>query len=85
MKKIKNVNDLRKLYNLTVITSASLNYIPYRPRWFNQLYAYLSGYFWLCCHLCGTKYGGHEWLCSKDQQGICPECSLKEYNKNGHF
>ena len=30
------------------------------PRWVNQLYAELLGYFWLPCPLCGTPFGGHE-------------------------
>lgn len=85
MKKVKNVDDLRVMYYLTVQTTQSANNIPYRPRWFNQLYAFICGYFWLPCHLCGTKFGGHEWLCSEGGQGICPKCSLKQYNENEHF
>jgi len=85
MKKIKNVDDLRILYYLTVQTTASTNNIPYWPRWFNQLYANLYSYFWMPCHLCGRKFGGHEWICSKDGKGICPKCSLKQYNKTEQF
>lgn len=32
-----------------------------RPRWFQRLRAWLGGYFWLPCPLCGRKFGGHEW------------------------
>lgn len=32
-----------------------------RPRWLEQIKAYLGGYFWLPCTLCREPYGGHEW------------------------
>lgn len=31
-----------------------------RYRWFNWLYAFFGGYFWLPCPLCHKKFGGHE-------------------------
>lgn len=31
------------------------------PRWAHHLYAWLFGYYWLPCHLCGRMEGGHEW------------------------
>lgn len=87
MNKIKTVNQLIKInnnYRKRCSTQGS-NWLPYRPRWINQLYANLIGYFWLDCHLCGKYFGGHEWMCSDGGMGICPKCSLKQYNKNGHF
>lgn len=90
MKKIKNVDELRKLYNQyirnkTIITNEKPNIIPYKPRIINELYAMIFGYFWMPCHLCGTKFGGHEWLCSDNHKGICPNCSLKKYNETQSF
>jgi hypothetical protein len=52
-------------------------------------YAFLLGYFWLPCPLCGREFGGHEW---KDRDGrssvipdpnggpstgiaVCPDCT----------
>jgi hypothetical protein len=29
-------------------------------RFFHRLYAYLFGYFWLPCPICGQRFGGHE-------------------------
>ena len=31
-----------------------------RWRWLNRLYAYVRGYFWLPCPICGENFGGHE-------------------------
>ena len=36
------------------------------PRWMHRLWAYLLGYFWAPCPVCGREFGGHEW----DGQGI---------------
>lgn len=51
-------------------------------RWFHRAYAFLFGYFWLPCHLCGVAYGGHQWrtydgqpCVLKDGRGICPTCT----------
>lgn len=30
------------------------------PRWMHHVYAYLMGYFWIPCPLCGRIFGGHE-------------------------
>jgi hypothetical protein len=81
------VNGLRRLNNdyRRRCSTQGPNYISYGPRWFNQLYAFLNSYFWLPCHLCDTKFGGHEWMCSDGGQGICPKCSLKQYNETGNF
>jgi C4-type Zn-finger protein len=29
-------------------------------RFFNRLYAFTHGYFWLPCPICGEEFGGHE-------------------------
>jgi len=29
-------------------------------RLYNRAYAFLRGYFWLPCPICGKKFGGHE-------------------------
>lgn len=34
--------------------------LPYRWRRFHRWFAFLSGYYWLPCPLCGREYGGHE-------------------------
>jgi hypothetical protein len=54
----------------------------------HRLYAFLGGYFWLPCPLCGNCFGGHEWrdldgnLSSIPDEttpglshGICPACT----------
>lgn len=61
------------------------------PRWWARISAWLGGYFWLPCRLCGRYSGGHE---LKDRNGlsssiweertgpvrlghgICPWCTL---------
>ena len=56
------------------------------PRWTHRAYAYLAGYFWLPCPLCGAYFGGHEWrsvngrpdsipVGSGKNRGICPTCT----------
>jgi hypothetical protein len=30
------------------------------PRWVHRLYAFVAGYFWLPCPVCGRMFGGHE-------------------------
>ena len=59
--------------------------IPYRPRWLNQVYAQVFGYFWLPCPICGEFWGGHEWrapwqeiTCCRSESrchGICTRCA----------
>jgi hypothetical protein len=61
--------------------------IPERWRWANHLYAFLLGYFWAACPLCGRMSGGHEWrdIDGRPSQiptadpttfrGICPWCT----------
>jgi len=31
------------------------------PRIAHRVWAYLGGYFWTPCPLCGREFGGHEW------------------------
>lgn len=30
------------------------------PRFIHRVYAFMMGYFWLPCPICGRYYGGHE-------------------------
>jgi len=58
-----------------------------RDRLLNKIKAYLGGYFWLPCPLCGQYFGGHEWKdidgkCSSIpsdrpgiSEGVCPDCT----------
>jgi len=57
-----------------------------KDRTYNRLYAYLHGYFWLPCPLCGQYFGGHEWRDYDGKpssiptgpfsgRGICPDCT----------
>lgn len=53
----------------------SANFLPHRPRFLNQLWAFIAGYFWLPCPLCGRYFGGHEWtgeysIPNKNRPGI---------------
>lgn len=59
------------------------------PRLLHRVYAWLLGYFWLRCPLCGQMFGGHEWKdrdgkassipapdgVSGKRVGICPDCT----------
>jgi hypothetical protein len=60
-----------------------------KPRWIQQLYANVFGYFWLPCPLCGECFGGHEWLddCSLminscTGSGVCANCYEKAHEIN---
>lgn len=35
-------------------------HLPYYPRFMHWLWAYIAGYWWLPCTLCGKKRGAHE-------------------------
>jgi hypothetical protein len=39
---------------------ATSNRVRERPRWGAHIRAYLGGYFWLPCRVCGRMFGGHE-------------------------
>ena len=53
-------------------------------RLYNQIYAYLFGYFWLPCPRCGQMFGGHEcgndtiWITSGSGKSCCKFCETKE-------
>ena len=34
--------------------------LPREPRWINHFYAWIVGFYWLPCGICGQNYGGHE-------------------------
>lgn len=49
------------------------------PRWVHCVYAFLAGYFWLPCPICGRKFGGHEkhgilWSGPHEGEGTCWDC-----------
>ncbi len=58
----------------------------YMPRWFNCIFAFLGGYFWLPCPLCGKNFGGHEWFNDYESlyngngrgEGVCPRCGYEK-------
>ena len=59
-----------------------------RLRIYQRLYAFLYGYFWLPCDLCGEKYGGHEkgqgylqtsWSVGRS---TCPNCKERASQMN---
>ena len=50
----------------------------------HRFYAFIMGYFWLPCPLCGGHFGGHEWtncdgIPKPDEPGIklgiCNDCA----------
>lgn len=56
------------------------------PRFLHRWRAWLGGYFWIPCPLCGDMWGGHEWKAPWARipdpirpgisKGICNECAL---------
>jgi predicted RNA-binding Zn-ribbon protein involved in translation (DUF1610 family) len=52
-----------------------------KPRFIQWIKAFLGGYFWLPCPICGENYGGHEWtggsLMTSETAGkmVCPDCN----------
>ena len=54
------------------------------PRWINYLYAYIFGYYWLPCPLCGKNYGGHEsfgggiYLGNGEGKMVCSKCMIEK-------
>lgn len=61
------------------------------PRLVHQFYAWLAGYFWLPCPICGEYFGGHEW---RDPRavlyddgggrgtGVCAKCIPEAQRRN---
>jgi len=59
-----------------------------KNRFFNKVYAWLMGYYWIPCPICGKSFGGHEehgGLLTSEHEGIsvCYDCKNKaeEINK----
>lgn len=56
----------------------------------NQAYAFVFGYFWLPCPLCGEHFGGHEWrygeavILSKGE-GCCTKCIPQADELNAEY
>ena len=61
-----------------------------RPRFIQWIYAFIHGYFWLPCPICGESFGGHEWAhdiytgggaihpnMPSGGTGVCPDCVEK--------
>lgn len=57
--------------------------LPYRFRRLHHAWAYVAGYFWTPCPVCGEDFGGHEWrdrrhTIWKGSRGVatCPKCPV---------
>lgn len=52
-----------------------------RLRLLDRAYAYVNGYFWLPCPLCGRHFGGHEHggvtTVGDKLKTICPTCTAE--------
>lgn len=55
-----------------------------KNRFWNRMFAFFNGYFWLSCPLCDKKFGGHEWKSGANiaisygtGEGVCPDCAEK--------
>lgn len=60
-----------------------------QPRWLQHIKAWLGGYFWSPCELCGEYSGGHEWdtedtlLYAPDRgRGVCANCGDEARRRN---
>lgn len=57
--------------------------LPYHWRRFHRRFAFLNGYYWLPCPLCGREYGGHEaggYIANPGDDSesvICSECTRR--------
>jgi len=60
-------------------------------RLYHQARAFVSGYFWLPCPICGQYFGGHEkgqgdlmtsWF---DGVSVCPNCAAEAQRRNDQF
>ena len=49
--------------------------VPYRFRRVHQAYAFVTGFFWMPCPLCGQPFGGHEWRDIDGQPASVPDPS----------
>ena len=84
--------DVRQVYERRGIPvpAASSSYSPAatwppHPRLAHRAYAFMAGYFWLPCVLCGREFGGHEITESIPDptkgegwsMAICPFCAAE--------
>ena len=67
-------------------------YPKLKYRWFNWLYAFIHGYYWKACPICGKKFGGHEdindcglMLSQSSGTSACQECYEKVQELNDKF
>lgn len=59
-------------------------------RLFHRIYAFLFGFFWLPCPLCGEHFGGHEWTAydatlwetQSSGIGVCKNCIPEAQRRN---
>ncbi len=61
-------------------------------RLWNYLYAFVHGYFWLPCPICGENFGGHEWsggtslmTSINTGRGVCSNCKEEAKRRNIKF
>ena len=57
------------------------------PRFLHAIYAFIMGYYWLPCNICGRKYGGHEeggYLMTGEGMGVsvCFNCRDEADRRN---
>lgn len=61
------------------------------PRWIHCVRAFIGGYFWLPCPLCGRNFGGHEkgngFLMTSWAGGMstCPKCREEARRRNAEW
>lgn len=64
-----------------------------RPRWLQWLRAYLGGYFWGPCPICGEAFGGHEtdiaqqvwWTSPREGRAVCANCAEEAQRRSARF
>jgi len=60
-------------------------------RLWHRFYAWVFGYFWLPCPLCGRYFGGHEkgtgdlMDCWNSGRTVCPDCAKEAERHNKEF
>ena len=79
--------DERGIYHSTSVSKSDLQrdrwVSEHLPRWMNQVYAFVMGYFWLTCGGCGRYFGGHERSHASGSiykgggryEVVCPRCA----------
>jgi hypothetical protein len=85
----RQLRETRQRLQLPEPKSRRFDDISWLPRWVHRGYAFLLGYFWLPCPLCGRFSGGHEWDGFNPRasmpvpgepnryRGICPSCTRR--------